>query len=324
MFEPEIVKPEELKDVDAEILLLLAPDSLYDEMKGVIGSLKNAVGAIFPGVLYDGRIYNDRVVAVRFDEKLKVFRGRVPDIGNGTLLTLVDGFYEDAENMLEKAYFKLGNTVTYIGGGAGSLDRRIDCLLLNNEMFSDDVLFVHLPLTCNLAVRHGWRETQFRFIANKTRGRRIEEMNWMPAFEVYTSTLREMGVDVEGNEFFDVAKNYPLGITKVRGEDVVRDPLFADGDSIVCAGKVPQNYILKLMEGDKRELINAARACAKDVDGNIAFDCISRVLYLGEDFKKEAKHLKGMFGSLTIGEVACKKGFIEFHNKTVVVGELHG
>lgn len=326
MFEPEIVKPEELKDLDAETLLLLVPDSLYDEMKRAMDSLKNVVGAIFPGVLYDGRAYNDRVVAVRFDEKVRVFRGKVPDINSnsngGTLLTLVDGFSEDAESMLEKVYFKLGNAVTYIGGGAGSLERRIDCLLLNNEMFSNDVLFVYLPFNCNLAVRHGWRETEFRFIANKTSGRRIEEMNWMPAFEVYTSALKEIGVEV-GDDFFDVAKSHPLGITKVRGEDVVRDPFFAEKDSIVCAGKVPQNYILKLMEGNKRELINAARACVENVDGNIAFDCISRVLYLGEDFKKEARHLRGMFGSLTIGEVACKKGFIEFHNKTVVVGELH-
>jgi len=55
----------------------------------------------------------------------------------------------------------------------------------------------------------------------------------------------------------------------------------------------------------------------------IAFDCVTRALHFRENFEKEVKYLKG-FGALTIGEIACKRGFLEFHNKSVVAGNVEG
>lgn len=77
--------------------------------------------------------------------------------------------------------------------------------------------------------------------------------------------------------------------------------------------------------GDKRSLIEAAKECVEAIERvDVAFDCISRVLYLDEDFAKEAVNFKGAFGALTIGEIACKRGFLDFYNKTLVVGRAEG
>ncbi len=59
-------------------------------------------------------------------------------------------------------------------------------------------------------------------------------------------------------------------------------------------------------------------------------DCISRVLFLGNDFTKElsqvAKIVRGkhedveIFGVLSLGEISSyDKGYLEFFNKTIVV-----
>lgn len=116
-----------------------------------------------------------------------------------------------------------------------------NCLFIGGEFFRDDVLFVALSERFDVAVRHGWQPTEHAFVATKTDGRRIIEIDWKPAFEEYSAVLREIGIEISRANFFDVAKAYPFGIAKVRGEDVVRDPLKIEGNDIICAGRVPNN-----------------------------------------------------------------------------------
>ncbi|ADB57688.1 FIST signal transduction protein [Archaeoglobus profundus] len=322
----ELVKVDEIGDLDAVSLIIFASDSCYEELREQFGNIKakNVFGAVFPGVIFDGKKYEDRAIALRFDFEISGFRGCVPaDVKAETLLTLADGFHENVESTLENVYFKLGNTVKYLGGGAGSLNRRIDCLFDKDGFFSNDVLFVSLPFDCNIAVRHGWQETGYSFVSTRTSGRKILELDWTPAFEAYKDILAQFDIEISRKNFFDVAMAYPFGISKICGEDIIRDPLYLDKSSIICAGKVPRNHILKLMRGEKDRLVEAARECAEAVEGNVSFDCISRVLYLGDEFKREARHLKGTFGALTIGEIACSRGIVEFFNKTLVVGGIH-
>jgi hypothetical protein len=62
----------------------------------------------------------------------------------------------------------------------------------------------------------------------------------------------------------------------------------------------------------------------------VIVDCISRFLFLEEDFEKELINIKTQFpqnsqfwGVLTLGEIANEsKENIEFYNKTCVVGAL--
>ena len=62
----------------------------------------------------------------------------------------------------------------------------------------------------------------------------------------------------------------------------------------------------------------------------ILFDCISRAIYLGDDFADELKEIKrnikpnkNLFGALTLGEIANNGNeYIIFYNKSCVIGLL--
>ncbi len=319
------VKPEEIGEFDgAEHLMILASEQCVDELKESIAELKSPFfGAIFPEIFFRGKRYSDRVIVVRFDFKVDVFRGsELKETDGRTLMVFADGNFDGSEEILEKAFMKYGS-VTYIGGGAGSLGKNIQCLFDTRGFFSKDCLFVSLPFEFNVKVRHGWRATELEFISTKIQGRRVVELDWRSAFDVYSEALESIGVEIDPENFFDVAKGYPFGLRRLEGEMVVKDPLAVERGVIVCAGRVPENCVLSLIHGDAKSLLSAARECA-DIEGEnlIAFDCISRMLYLSEHYKQELKYLKDAAGAMTIGEIAAKKTYPDFYNKTVVVGGL--
>lgn len=327
----ELIKPEEIPEMkDCEYLMLISAENCYSELEENVKNIKIPYfGGVFPEVIFGDRRYDDRVIAVRFSEKVRVFRDtEMPESVEGTLFIFVDGLYDKAEDILENAFMRYGQDVNYIGGGAGSLNfEKINCLFDTKGFFNQGCLFANIKYRVEIAVRHGWVETDKSFIATKTDGRKIIQLDWKQAFDVYSNALTSFGEHISKDNFFEVAKAYPFGLTKVGGENVVRDPLFVINGGIVCAGKVSENSFLTLMRGYKERLIEAAKKCGEEVSSDKVFiaDCISRVLYLEEDFKKELKAInKDCFGPLTIGEIANSETFIEFYNKTLVLGGLHG
>ncbi len=327
MFDVDLINPEEIRDLkDCETLMIISSEMSSDELKRNLDLRIPYFGGVFPEVIYKKRRCEDKIVAVRFYEKAKIFRDfEMPESVRGTLIIFADAFYTPIEDILEKAYFNYGS-ICYIGGGAGSLSfKEIDCLFDNRGFFKHGCIFANLEKRIDIAVKHGWVKTNINFIATKTKRREIIELDWEPAFEIYKKYLNEIGEDIDEENFFKIAKAHPFGISKIEGEEIIRDPLSTRNSRIICAGKVPQNSILTMMKGDKDKLISAAKKCSECINSDRAFvaDCISRVLYLGRDFKKELQAIeKDCFGPLTIGEIATSEGFVEFHNKTIVLGGL--
>jgi len=110
-----------------------------------------------------------------------------------------------------------------------------------------------------------------------------------------------------------------------------------EDDALICVGEVPEESFVDIMNGNLESLIAAAGdallKAEKSYDGSLDgsgllfIDCISRVLFLEDDFKKELEviHKKGipLIGVLSIGEIANSgKDFLEFYNKTAVVSIL--
>ena len=111
---------------------------------------------------------------------------------------------------------------------------------------------------------------------------------------------------------------------------------------MLCVGDVPQNASLTILHGDPTSLIEAAglaaHEAASSVDGEVHHcliaDCISRVLFMGEGFRKELDAIstglgelakaRAPIGVLTLGEISSRgDGYLEFFNKTCVVAALH-
>ena len=182
-------------------------------------------------------------------------------------------------------------------------------------------------------------------VATRTEKNIILELNWENAFDVYRETVEaDSGKKLTAENFFDIAKGYPFGIMKEGEEHIVRDPIAVnEKGELICVGEVPENAALSIMKGNRDSLIRAAAQAADDCVGDekrglrlsLIADCISRVIFLEDDFPRELEAVNNRIqsvdekqtplGMLTLGEISSYgEGFLEFFNKTIVVGTFYG
>jgi hypothetical protein len=319
-------------------------------------------GGIFPGIIYDNQKYDGGAVIIVFPalEKPFLIKGlnteqiEIPDFSEKimgklsrkyTAMIIVDGLTSNISLFLAEMFNRLGNSVNYFGGGAGSWTLKQEPCLFTSEGFVQDAAIVtFIKLESNLGVRHGWERIMGPIVATKTRKNVIVELNWKNAFQVYREAVeRNSGKKLTPENFFDIAKGYPFGIHKEGMEDIVRDTFAVnEKGELTCAGEIPENSALSILEGKKASLIHAAGQAADDclhigagtIRQSLIADCISRVIFLGKSFAKELETVNQKIhsvddrhtpsGILTLGEISSYgEGFLEFFNKTIVVGILY-
>lgn len=343
------------------VMILLGEKEMPD-ITGLISSLNEQdidfFGGVFPGLIYDDRKYESGAIIKVLPIQAKPFLVQgldrrdfeMPDFSatirhGATAMILVDGLTTNIALFLSEMFNQLGNSVRYLGGGAGfiSLERK-PCVFTPEGCFQDAAVVGVIDLESAVGVRHGWRKIMGPLVATKTRMNVIVELNWRNALEVYREIVEgDSGERITSENFFDVTKGYPFGIYKAEAEDVVRDPIvFNDKGELTCVGEVPENVVLNVLKGDSRSLIDAAGEAVNvnealkhtRVQHTLVVDCISRVLFLEEGFAKELEAVKQRVdsigqdsipeGILTLGEISSSgDGFVEFFNKTIVVGVLY-
>lgn len=351
------------EDASVKGLMVFACDSngwAQEELTPILQSFNKPIfGGIFPQIIHGRRNYEKGVLAVGlpvapdivtvhglsdpnadFDQQLETFvdQWAVDMAEHETLVVLVDGLSKYIAALTQSLFSCFGLERNFIGGGAGSLSFvQKPCLLTPQGLISDAAVVVRLPLGIGVGVSHGWQPISAGMRVTESNGRIIQSLDWRPAFAIYRELVEaHSGMQFSDNNFFDIAKRYPFGIGKIGTELVVRDPFMKEENGgIVCVGEVPQNCIVKLLNGTPESLIAAAvraRNLAEEFvpfasgDGQPAFfiDCISRVLYLGERIEDELEAAAGkrtLFGALTLGEIANNgKEYLEFYNKTAVLG----
>ncbi|MGD1845797.1 MAG: FIST signal transduction protein [Salibacteraceae bacterium] len=263
----------------------------------------------------------------------------------GTALVLVDGLTSNISHFLSQVFDQLGRTVKYLGGGAGSISlEQAPCLITAQGILKDAAIITYLDCHAELGVRHGWKDIYGPLVATSTEANVIRELNWNKAFDIYREVVEQhTGEALREEAFFDTSKGFPFGMTKVNAEAVVRDPIAVnDKGELICVGEVPENTIINVLEGKPESLIAAAAQAARDCQSENAgtvkdcliFDCISRVLFLEDDFHKELAAVQQNLpqttpplmneGALTLGEISSNgHGLLEFFNKTIVMGLLY-
>jgi hypothetical protein len=319
-------------------------------------------GGFFPGIIYGNQKYEEGAIIMVLPtfEKPFLIKGlntenmNLPDLGNGifenprgkyTSMILVDGLTSNISLFLSEMFNRFGNLVHYFGGGAGSLSLKQEpCLFTSEGLVQDAAIVAFIKLESNLGVRHGWKRIMGPFVATKTRKNIITELNWKNAYQVYRETVEgDSKKKLTPENFFDVAKGYPFGIHKEGMEDIVRDPINVnEKGELFCVGEVPENTVLSILKGEKDSLIQAASQAAEDclksgrktIRQSLIADCISRAIFLGEKFMKELETVNQKtrtiapqhtpMGILTLGEISSYgEEFLEFFNKTIVVGFLY-
>ncbi len=340
-------------------ILLLSCDANGFTPAGInplLGSLQKPVfGGIFPQIISGGEHLERGTVAVGFDKEplvtliqglsdpaqdlsAKVANALGPDSADSTLFVFVDGFARRISGLIDALFSNHGLESNYLGGGAGSLSlRQKPCLFAPEGLLEDSAILAHVRLPSGIGVAHGWEVVSDTLKVTRSDRNTIVELNHRPAFDVYREIVEsQAGATLTPETFFETAKGYPFGIRKMGAEVVVRDPLMVgDNRSLVCVGEVPVNAFVHILRGENQALVNAARSAnqlATDALGvhgagaslRIFIDCISRVLFLQDQFQAELNAVNDdlpMIGALTLGEIANSGDhYLEFYNKTAVVG----
>ena len=257
-----------------------------------------------------------------------------------TMFVLVDGFAKRISALIESLFFTFGLEFNYIGGGAGSLSlKQKPCLFTNKGLVMDCAILLLTEMRSGVGVSHGWSDVEGPFKVTESDRNVIKTLDWEPAFDLYRKIVeKHSNKKFEKDSFFDLAKSYPFGIAKLGAEKIVRDPLMlGDNGELICVGEVPEGSFIHILNGNTNSLVEASSeafeigksAYPDDSSFKTVFfiDCISRVLFLEDDFKKEINSVFQknipLIGALTIGEIANSgQDYLEFYNKTAVVGVL--
>ena len=314
-------------------------------------------GGIFPGICYHRRKIKKGAIVAGLSNPLDVqtiedlsdpkvdFDGviddKFPDTETTkTMFVLVDGFSQRISSLIDSLFNIFGLEFNYIGGGAGSLSMRPKpCLFTNDGMKRDCAVLAASGVRSGVGVRHGWKKLSGPYRVTESDRNVIKTLDWKPAFSLYKEVVQDQtGQALTPENFFDFSKGFPFGISKLEDEHIVRDPfMVGKRGSLICVGEVPQEAFVSILCGDVDSLVGAAGTALDLAKTNyrsrspylttLFMDCVSRVLFLGDEFEKEldAVHEQGvgLIGALTIGEVAnSMKQFLEFYNKTSVVAVL--
>jgi len=353
----------ELIDQGAGSILLLACDdngwSDHDLVPVIEAAGVPVLGGIFPQVIHAAHNYQRGCVLVGFDQKIEytlieglsdpdvnydIALQALPDswfeMTENTWMVWVDGLASRIAEMVEALFFNLGLEHNYIGGGAGSLSFiQKPCLITPEGLRQDAALLMRLPVESALGVGHGWVPISEPLKVTESERNRIDTLEWQPAFSVYRPLVEAYSGQVFHNDnFFDIAKAYPLGFSRLDSDLVVRDPLMCQGESMICVGEVVEGSFLRVLHGTSESLIAAAAEVRDAAESTFAIkssesphmacliDCISRVLFLEDAIQEELAVLSRglpLFGAFTLGEIANNgQEYLEFYNKTAVLGLL--
>ncbi len=361
--------PEVLKELnpgaDETVMLLIGEEDQSVDLPKLISDLNEAgidfFGGLFPAVIFGREMSKSGAVAAKLPlvgkplvirdldratidlSAVDYFIHRSPV--QCTAVVFVDGLAENINGFLSGLYNKMADAVSYIGGGAGSLSlKQKPCLFTNDGLFQNAAVITMLKVGSKLGVYHGWNNLAGPLVATKTVRNTIYELNWRNAFDVYRKIVEaDCGSSLKRENFFDIAKGYPFGMIKDYAERIVRDPIAVGPQGeLICVGAVPENSVVDILKGEPASLIKAAGQAAlesncvkgEQVEGQLIFDCISRVLYLGDSFHEELAVINdglknegftgNPVGALTLGEISSYgEGYLEFFNKTVVTGVLY-
>jgi len=256
-----------------------------------------------------------------------------------------DGLSANGADVVRGAQEILGTSFPIVGGSAGD-----DYLFkktyqyYRNKAFSDSV--VGLLLSGNISVgigsRHGWHPIGKAHEVTQAHGNTIDKIDGKDALSIYHEYFGSEADALRNMRWAKLGTIYPLGMSIPDEEEyLIRYAYKAKDDgSLVCAAEVPQGSMVRLMIGDKEDVLAASREAAlkaKEALGNtkiqavIVFDSIARKRILGRRAKEEIEMIKKTIGTpcpligfYTYGEQAPLGaqryiGTSYFHNETVVV-----
>ncbi|MDM5270980.1 FIST C-terminal domain-containing protein [Sulfurovum sp. zt1-1] len=327
-----------------KVFLLVGEDSDFEHSR--LTEYKGEVyGAIFPQVIYGNKHFTDAIIAIELSESTNVvltafnsFSSSDIELDGSDILVFVDGLSSGVTNFLEELYESTEIKNNILGGGAGKLTLKQEPVLFSKEyLIQDGALIITDSWHFSVAVSNSWEKISGPHLVTEADKLELYTLDFRDAFEVYKEVVeKDSGKSFSNVDFFELSKFYPLGLSRVNGELVVRDPIYRKDGTLVLVGDIDKSSIIYILKGEKEKLLNAAKSAAVNAISNqdnfqnvFMADCISRVLVLESDYERELEFVVQsidndevtLLGVLSLGEIAnVNEGYIEFYNKTCVIG----
>lgn len=321
-------------------------DLLSQQLKSIN---KTVIGGVFPEVIMDGQRSGDSaillglpfpmsyVIIKEFDESNiieLVAEGLVEAVDeNSTCLVFMDALIRDKTILFDCLYNHYGSIPNYLGGGAGTLKfEPLPCIVTNEGVLEGAALVSTIAQRINIGVAHGWSPISSQLKVTEVSNNEIISLDWKPVMEVYQAIVEEHSQkDFDYDDFFNCVKSYPIGVKKLNDNMTVRDPFKTENGRLFLLDDIEEGSYVQVLYGNLKSLIDGATEARKKAEsgstekGNtFIIDCISRGLFMGDQFAKELKLLdpfSNSFGALTLGEIANNGDeYLDVYNKTAVVG----
>lgn len=346
----------ESSDEVKSVLLLMTNDDTFstDFLTPLLQRFsKPIIGGYFYEVIYNCEQKNKGVLLLPLtfklrteifsfdDSKLNVFEKLETTYSsklkeNGGVFIFIDAFAPQKSTFIEDLFNFFGYKYSFFGAGCGS-DSFISfpCIIHNSGVYKNAAAIGYCDEYISLGVAHGWTSISEPLKVTESVNNKILTINWEPAFDMYKEIVENhSGLMFDKNNFGEIAKCYPIGLMKIDGQKVIRDPFKTEESALFCLDNVESGQYITVMNGDNDSLINGAANAAKTCEtGNtdngikseytFCVDCFSRVKFMGNDYIKELKAIeaeKPVHGVVTFGEIAnVGDSFLEIYNKTIIV-----
>lgn len=260
----------------------------------------------------------------------------------GEYLIFIDGGVSNLEENLDALYKKNGFRATFAGGGAGSaLFESTPCIISNDGLLKNTMQTVatnHKSLT---TVTHGFQKQSGPHLVTSADKTTIKSLNYESIIAFYKKHNTKYGDhQLKNTQFSSFFSEYPVGIEKLDGELLIRDPVRYDDDNVEYIGNIPEYSKVHILNGSKdsvrhevdKELDSLKFKDEKNINTSFIFSCAHRDDADHNGSSKELKMLnthlsnsKNIVGALTIGEIATSESrLLHLHSKTIVISRLAG
>lgn len=322
------------------------PDLLSQQLKSI---QKTVIGGVFPEVIMNGRRKGDSaillgmsipmsyVVIKDLDENILMnemaMKFKEEIVERSTFFIFVDALMRDKNVLFDSIYNNFGSIPNYVGGGTGTLKfEPTPCVVTNEGILQGVALVASVAQKIKIGVAHGWSAISRQMKVTESSNNEIISLDWKPVMDVYQEVVeRHSQKRFDYDDFFNCVKSYPIGIKKLNNIMTVRDPFKTEDGRLFLLDDIEEGSYIQILYGDLDTLIEGAAVARKKAEdesveqGNtLIIDCISRSLFMGEEFTKELQELDPMsnsFGALTLGEIANNGDeYLDIFNKTAVVG----
>lgn len=341
------------KEVNSTLILMAFDGHFTSEVLNPLLKrfIKPIIGGVFPEIIVNGERKSKGVLLMPLNFTFKPCRidyttdtiDYLPELdevfgrSSGKLaFVFTDALGTKKNELIESLFNFFGLTLSYLGGGAGSLEfNPFPCVIDNDGIHQNACVIGLADQPAGVGVAHGWETISEPLKVTDSWDNQLKQINWEPAFHIYRDIVEKHAKKkITPENFFDIAKSYPLGLVKIDDELIIRDPFMMEGTTIFTIDRINQDEYLSIMHGNLNSLLNAAQNAKEQAKSNLdeksenmfVIDCISRVLFMQDDFSKELEILKKdnetVNGALTIGEIANNgNSFLEIFNKTIVVAK---